>query len=92
MEGLRLVGRCGIFLLSDRDWSVDAHLGVHAAHEHAGGLPTHVRRAHAMFGAVRRVRACAKRVCSHDGPFGRRKRGYILMMDQSDAGRAGIFS
>eukprot|EP00976_Prorocentrum_cordatum_P102767 1193201-Prorocentrum_minimum.AAC.1 len=35
------------------------------------------------------------RVYSHDGPFGRRTRGYILTTDQSDAGRAGragIFS
>eukprot|EP00976_Prorocentrum_cordatum_P062787 1176855-Prorocentrum_minimum.AAC.3 len=32
------------------------------------------------------------RVYSHDGPIGRRKRGYILTTDQSDAGGAGIFS
>eukprot|EP00976_Prorocentrum_cordatum_P071937 1180520-Prorocentrum_minimum.AAC.1 len=29
---------------------------------------------------------------SHDGPIGRRKRGYILTTDQSDAGSASIFS
>eukprot|EP00959_Pyramimonas_sp_CCMP1952_P377252 7901630-Pyramimonas_sp.AAC.1 len=28
----------------------------------------------------------AYRVYSHDGPIGRRKRGYNLTMDQSDAG------
>eukprot|EP00959_Pyramimonas_sp_CCMP1952_P121556 2541705-Pyramimonas_sp.AAC.1 len=32
------------------------------------------------------------RVYSHDGPIRRRKRGYILAMDRSDAGSAGIFS
>ena len=31
-------------------------------------------------------------VYSHDGPIRRRRRGYILMTDQSDAGDAGIFS
>eukprot|EP00976_Prorocentrum_cordatum_P097195 1190895-Prorocentrum_minimum.AAC.4 len=31
-------------------------------------------------------------VYSHDGPIRRRKRGYILTMDQSDAGSVGIFS
>eukprot|EP00976_Prorocentrum_cordatum_P052441 1057995-Prorocentrum_minimum.AAC.3 len=29
---------------------------------------------------------------SHDGPIRRRKRGDILMTDQSDAGSVGIFS
>eukprot|EP00976_Prorocentrum_cordatum_P014343 286793-Prorocentrum_minimum.AAC.1 len=29
---------------------------------------------------------------SHDGPIRRRNHGYILTMDQSDAGGAGIFS
>eukprot|EP00976_Prorocentrum_cordatum_P062779 1176847-Prorocentrum_minimum.AAC.5 len=29
---------------------------------------------------------------SHGGPIRRRKRGYILTADQSDAGSAGIFS
>eukprot|EP00959_Pyramimonas_sp_CCMP1952_P109179 2283336-Pyramimonas_sp.AAC.2 len=29
---------------------------------------------------------------SHNGPIRRRKRGYILTMDQSNAGSAGIFS
>eukprot|EP00976_Prorocentrum_cordatum_P118099 1196411-Prorocentrum_minimum.AAC.4 len=32
------------------------------------------------------------RVYSHDGPIRRRRRGYILTTDQSDAGGAGIFS
>eukprot|EP00976_Prorocentrum_cordatum_P010887 218830-Prorocentrum_minimum.AAC.6 len=32
------------------------------------------------------------RAYSHDGPIGCRKRRYILTMDQSDAGSAGIFS
>eukprot|EP00976_Prorocentrum_cordatum_P007598 151764-Prorocentrum_minimum.AAC.1 len=32
------------------------------------------------------------RVYSHGGPLGRRKRGYILTADHSDAGSAGIFS
>eukprot|EP00959_Pyramimonas_sp_CCMP1952_P082373 1721140-Pyramimonas_sp.AAC.1 len=32
------------------------------------------------------------RVYSHDGPIMRRKRGYILMMDQSGAGSAGTGS
>eukprot|EP00959_Pyramimonas_sp_CCMP1952_P098027 2048829-Pyramimonas_sp.AAC.1 len=32
------------------------------------------------------------RVYSHDGPNGRRKRGYILTTDKSDAGSMGIFS
>eukprot|EP00959_Pyramimonas_sp_CCMP1952_P218498 4569983-Pyramimonas_sp.AAC.1 len=32
------------------------------------------------------------RVYSHDGPIGRRKRGYIRTTDQSAAGSAGIFS
>eukprot|EP00959_Pyramimonas_sp_CCMP1952_P318940 6673010-Pyramimonas_sp.AAC.2 len=32
------------------------------------------------------------RVYSHDGPIRHRKRGYILTMDQSGAGSAGIFS
>eukprot|EP00959_Pyramimonas_sp_CCMP1952_P154214 3226368-Pyramimonas_sp.AAC.1 len=32
------------------------------------------------------------RVYSHDGPIRHRKRGYILVMDQLDAGSAGIFS
>eukprot|EP00959_Pyramimonas_sp_CCMP1952_P300640 6288582-Pyramimonas_sp.AAC.1 len=32
------------------------------------------------------------RVYSHDGPIRRRKHGYILTTDQSDAGSAGIFS
>eukprot|EP00959_Pyramimonas_sp_CCMP1952_P089383 1869740-Pyramimonas_sp.AAC.1 len=31
-------------------------------------------------------------VYSHDGPIRRNTRGYILTTDQSDAGRAGIFS
>eukprot|EP00959_Pyramimonas_sp_CCMP1952_P229237 4793114-Pyramimonas_sp.AAC.1 len=31
-------------------------------------------------------------VYSHDGPIGRRTRGYILTTVQADAGRAGIFS
>eukprot|EP00959_Pyramimonas_sp_CCMP1952_P327776 6862337-Pyramimonas_sp.AAC.1 len=34
----------------------------------------------------------AARAYSHDGPIGRKQRGHILMMDQSDAGSAGIFS
>eukprot|EP00976_Prorocentrum_cordatum_P036122 735000-Prorocentrum_minimum.AAC.1 len=39
------------------------------------------------------TRTCeAKRVYSHDGPIGRRKRGYVLTTDQSDAGHVGIFS
>eukprot|EP00959_Pyramimonas_sp_CCMP1952_P177871 3717558-Pyramimonas_sp.AAC.1 len=33
-----------------------------------------------------------KWVNSHDGPIRRRKHGYILMTDQSDAGSMGIFS
>eukprot|EP00959_Pyramimonas_sp_CCMP1952_P463111 9484353-Pyramimonas_sp.AAC.1 len=32
------------------------------------------------------------RVCSHDGPIGHSKCGYILKTDQSDAGSAGMFS
>eukprot|EP00959_Pyramimonas_sp_CCMP1952_P201821 4220226-Pyramimonas_sp.AAC.2 len=32
------------------------------------------------------------RVYSHDGPLRHRKRGCIIMTDQSDAGSAGIFS
>eukprot|EP00976_Prorocentrum_cordatum_P065118 1177778-Prorocentrum_minimum.AAC.3 len=32
------------------------------------------------------------RVYSHNEPIGHRKRGYILTMDQSDTGSAGIFS
>eukprot|EP00959_Pyramimonas_sp_CCMP1952_P231461 4837985-Pyramimonas_sp.AAC.1 len=32
------------------------------------------------------------RICSHDGPIRRRKRGYILTTGQSDAGSADIFS
>eukprot|EP00959_Pyramimonas_sp_CCMP1952_P246285 5147621-Pyramimonas_sp.AAC.1 len=31
------------------------------------------------------------RVYSHDGPIRRRKRGYIITMDQSDTLSAGIF-
>eukprot|EP00959_Pyramimonas_sp_CCMP1952_P344948 7224398-Pyramimonas_sp.AAC.1 len=31
-------------------------------------------------------------IYSHDGPIRRRKRGYILLTDQSDAGSVGIFS
>eukprot|EP00959_Pyramimonas_sp_CCMP1952_P137621 2880303-Pyramimonas_sp.AAC.1 len=41
---------------------------------------------------VCRCLGCSVRVYSRDGPIGRRKCGYILMSDQSDAGRAGIFS
>eukprot|EP00959_Pyramimonas_sp_CCMP1952_P033386 700795-Pyramimonas_sp.AAC.1 len=37
-------------------------------------------------------RTQAARVCSRHGPIGCRPRGYILVMDQSDAGRAGIFA
>eukprot|EP00959_Pyramimonas_sp_CCMP1952_P165304 3455553-Pyramimonas_sp.AAC.4 len=33
----------------------------------------------------------AARVYSHDGPIRRNRRGYILMMDQSDAGSTGTF-
>eukprot|EP00959_Pyramimonas_sp_CCMP1952_P062331 1303165-Pyramimonas_sp.AAC.1 len=32
------------------------------------------------------------RVCSHDGPIRCRTCGYVLTTDQSDAGRAGMFS
>eukprot|EP00959_Pyramimonas_sp_CCMP1952_P314214 6577512-Pyramimonas_sp.AAC.2 len=32
------------------------------------------------------------RVYSHDGPIIRRRRGYILTRDLSDAGSAGIFA
>eukprot|EP00976_Prorocentrum_cordatum_P052751 1064175-Prorocentrum_minimum.AAC.1 len=32
------------------------------------------------------------RAYSHDGPIRRRERGHTLMMDQSNAGSAGIFS
>eukprot|EP00959_Pyramimonas_sp_CCMP1952_P259237 5419605-Pyramimonas_sp.AAC.1 len=38
------------------------------------------------------ARAQDARVYSHDGPIGRRTHRYILTMDQSDAGRTGIFS
>ena len=34
----------------------------------------------------------ANKVYSHDGPIVRRKRGYILITDQSDAESVGIFS
>eukprot|EP00976_Prorocentrum_cordatum_P094900 1189969-Prorocentrum_minimum.AAC.2 len=45
-------------------------------------------------GAVREAtnRRQDARIYSHDGPIGGRMRGYILMTDQSEAGRAGIFS
>eukprot|EP00976_Prorocentrum_cordatum_P112406 1195525-Prorocentrum_minimum.AAC.9 len=38
------------------------------------------------------LREEGRRVYSHDGPIGRRKRGYILTTDQSDAGSTVIFS
>eukprot|EP00959_Pyramimonas_sp_CCMP1952_P252784 5280951-Pyramimonas_sp.AAC.1 len=38
------------------------------------------------------IASMLERVHSHNGPIGRRKRGYILTTDQLDAGHEGIFS
>eukprot|EP00959_Pyramimonas_sp_CCMP1952_P261342 5463851-Pyramimonas_sp.AAC.1 len=46
----------------------------------------------AIFGKIRFMNYDGARAYSHDGPSRRRKCGYILTLDQSDAGSAGVFS
>eukprot|EP00959_Pyramimonas_sp_CCMP1952_P419528 8787474-Pyramimonas_sp.AAC.1 len=61
------------------------HLGQR---RHGGRVSHRLRHRRRLY----RFHQCEAQVSSHGGPIGRRKRGYILTTDQSDAGSAGISS
>eukprot|EP00959_Pyramimonas_sp_CCMP1952_P308452 6455354-Pyramimonas_sp.AAC.1 len=80
---------------------VPLRAGAHARRDGAvNGVPLHGRAGHGGVHLRAGAQLCSRWinrtqgawVHSHDGPIGRRARRYVLTMDQSDAGRAGILS